>query len=87
MYLSKGGRLTLIKSMLSSLPTYFLSLFPIPMVAAKKLGKLQRDFLWDSDDDIHKFHLLNWNIVCSPIRCGGLGLRRLSSFNNALLGK
>jgi hypothetical protein len=30
MYLSKGGRVTLIKSTLSNLPTYFLSLFPIP---------------------------------------------------------
>ena len=30
-YLSKGGRLTLIKSTLSSLPSYYLSLFPLPM--------------------------------------------------------
>uniref|UniRef100_A0A2N9HB87 Reverse transcriptase domain-containing protein n=1 Tax=Fagus sylvatica TaxID=28930 RepID=A0A2N9HB87_FAGSY len=30
MYLSKGGRLTLLKSTLSSRPTYYLSLFPIP---------------------------------------------------------
>jgi len=29
MYLSKGGRLTLLKSTLTILPTYFLSLFPI----------------------------------------------------------
>lgn len=29
LYLSKGGRLTLLKSMLFSLPTYFLSLFTI----------------------------------------------------------
>ena len=28
MYLSKGGRVTHIKSTLSNLPTYFLSLFP-----------------------------------------------------------
>ena len=29
LYLSKGGGVTLIKSTLSNLPTYFLSLFPI----------------------------------------------------------
>ena len=29
LYLSKGGKVTLIKSTLSSLPTYFLSLFPL----------------------------------------------------------
>jgi hypothetical protein len=46
LYLSMGGRLTLINSTLSSLPTYFLSLFPIPMGVANRLEKLQRDFLW-----------------------------------------
>jgi len=35
--LSKGGRLTLIKSVLSSIPTYFLSLFPLPTSVAHKL--------------------------------------------------
>ena len=34
LYLSKGGRVTLIKSTLSNLPTYFLSLSPIPTVVA-----------------------------------------------------
>uniref|UniRef100_A0A2N9F9F3 Reverse transcriptase domain-containing protein n=1 Tax=Fagus sylvatica TaxID=28930 RepID=A0A2N9F9F3_FAGSY len=38
-YLSKGGRLTLIKSTLSSLPSYYLSLFPLPMsVVDSKYG-------------------------------------------------
>jgi hypothetical protein len=34
MYLSKGGRVTVIKSTLSNLPTYLLSLFPIPASVA-----------------------------------------------------
>ena len=44
MYLSKGGRITLIKSTLSSLPTYFLSLFPIQSSVANRIEKIQRDF-------------------------------------------
>ena len=46
LYLSKGGRLTLLKSTLSSLPTYFLYLFTISTHVANKIEKLQRDFLW-----------------------------------------
>jgi hypothetical protein len=45
LYLSKGGRVTLIKSTLSNLPTYFLSLLPIPSSAASRIEKLHRDFL------------------------------------------
>ena len=44
LYLSKGGKVTLIKSSLLSLPTYFLSLFPLPGKVEKCMEKLQRDF-------------------------------------------
>jgi hypothetical protein len=40
LYLSKGGRLTLLKSTLSSLPTYYLSLFTIPASVAQRIEKL-----------------------------------------------
>ena len=39
-YLSKGGRLTLIKSTISSLPAYFQSLFPLPVSVTNKLEKI-----------------------------------------------
>ena len=45
-YLSKGGKLTFIKSTLSSMPTYFLSLLTVPKSIAMRLEKLMRDFLW-----------------------------------------
>ena len=44
-YLSKVGRLTLLKSTLSSLPIYFISLFVIPCKVSLRLEKIQRDFL------------------------------------------
>ena len=40
LYLSKGGRLMLLKSTLSSLPTYFLSLFTIPKSMAARLESI-----------------------------------------------
>ena len=87
LYLSKGGKLTLIKSTLSSIPTYFLSLFPIPARVANCLEKLQRDFLWCGMDEKPKFHLVNWSQICAPLRFGGLVVRDIKCFNKALLGK
>ena len=45
LYLSKSGRLMLLKSTLSSLPTYFLSLFTIPKTVVARLESIQRNFL------------------------------------------
>uniref|UniRef100_A0A2N9I206 Reverse transcriptase zinc-binding domain-containing protein n=1 Tax=Fagus sylvatica TaxID=28930 RepID=A0A2N9I206_FAGSY len=87
LYLSKGGRLTLLKSTLSSLPTYFLSLFTIPVSVANRIEKLQRNFLWGGMGDEFKHHLVKWDTVCTPKAEGGLGIRSLVLFNRALLGK
>jgi hypothetical protein len=87
LYLSKGGRLTLLKSTLSSMPTYFMSLFPIPMKVARRIELLQWNFLWDGLGDSHSYHLVAWSKVCSPIAHGGLGIHPLHLFNHALLGK
>ena len=86
-YLSKGGRITLIKSVLSSIPTYFLSLFPLPASVANRLEALQRSFLWGSFGSDFKFHLVRWGIVKQLISLGGLGVRDLRLFNEVLFGK
>jgi len=49
-YLCRGGHLTLIKSTLSSLPTYFMSHFHLPASIARRLERIQRDFLWNGFD-------------------------------------
>jgi hypothetical protein len=87
LYLSKGGRVTLIHNTLSSIPTYYLSMFPIPVSVAKKLEWLQREFLWSGMGDETKFHVVNWHRVCTPIKAGGLRVHNVINFNQALLGK
>jgi len=87
LYLSKGGLLTLIKSTLSNLFTYYFLLFPIAVSVATRLERLQRDFLWGGIGDEVKFHLVNWHKICNPIKSGGLVVQNLIQFNRALLGK
>lgn len=73
--LSKGGRLKLLKSVLSSLPTYFLSQLTSPTHMSNKIEKLQRDFLWGDS----KTHLVGCDNVCAPMANSGLGITKLSS--------
>ena len=73
--------------MLSGIPSYFLSLLPLPVSVANRLEAIQRKFLWGSFGSDFKFHLVNWKVVTQPILGGGLGVRDLRFFNEALLRK
>ena len=54
-----GGRQTRIKSTLSNLPIYFMSIFAISRRIAMRLEKMQQDFLWGGESLTHKPHLVN----------------------------
>ena len=87
LYFSKGDRLTLLKSTLSSLSTYYLSFFTIPKVVATRLELIQRNFLWGSTVECFKYPLVAWEKVCLLRELGGLGVWKLAPFNQSLLGK
>jgi len=70
---SKGGKVTLIKSILSNLSMYFMSLFHLSAGLANHIEKLHRDFLWDRLGEEFKFHLVSWSKVYSLISEGGFG--------------
>jgi hypothetical protein len=60
----------LIKSTLSNLPTYFMSLFPRLASVANRIEKSQQDFLWGGMGEGVKFHPVSWSNLCSPISEG-----------------
>jgi hypothetical protein len=49
-YLSIGGRLTLINSVLSSLPMYMISFFALPKGVPKKMDYFWSRFYWQGDE-------------------------------------
>ena len=89
-YISNGGRITLIKSSLASLPLNQMPLVRMPVFEAQRLEKLQRDFLWGGGGVNKKPHLVKWEVVCTSKDQGGLGLKKTapleqsSSWQNGL---
>ena len=86
-YISKGGRATLIRSTLSNLPIYYLSLFRMPQRVCAILERIQRQFLWGGSDHEKKISLVKWETVCTDKRKGGIGIKSFSIINKALLSK
>ncbi|KAJ0601850.1 putative RNA-directed DNA polymerase [Helianthus annuus] len=85
--LSYGGRLTLIKSVLNALPTYYFSLFRAPIQILKELERLRRDFLWGNTPEHKRATWVAWNDIMAPKEAGGVGIGSLKEVNFALLAK
>lgn len=73
--ISFGGRICLIKSILTSIPLYFLSFYKAPVGVVKACHRIMRNFLWGGSEDTSKIAWVNWEQVCSAKGHGGLGLR------------
>lgn len=37
--------------------------------------------------DHHRYHLVDWNLCCSPLAMRGLGIKKICGHNKALLAK
>nr|GEV91858.1 RNA-directed DNA polymerase, eukaryota [Tanacetum cinerariifolium] len=56
--LSIGGRFTLIKSVLTSLPLYFMSIYKAPMGVLHKLKSIRRNFFNGVDNNERKINMI-----------------------------
>ncbi|GJY16790.1 protein PAF1 [Tanacetum coccineum] len=85
--LSLGGRLTLIKSVLGSLPTYYFSLFKVPSGVLKNLESLRSNFFRGNVRGDRKLAWVSWDKVLANKEVGGLGVNSFNAMNRALLFK
>ncbi|KAG7556773.1 Reverse transcriptase domain [Arabidopsis suecica] len=86
-FLSMAGRLTLTKSVLSSIPVHTMSVISLPKSSMDRLDRISRDFLWGSTNEKRKQHLIAWKRICTPKSDGGLGIRAAKDMNKALVSK
>ena len=86
-FLSKGGRLTLLRNTLSSLLVYLMSLFRLLRKVKLRLERIQRDFLWGGGSLEKKPHLVKWSTMCFDKKQGGLGVRCFFKLDSAHLSK
>ncbi|KAJ9535648.1 hypothetical protein OSB04_un001197 [Centaurea solstitialis] len=91
--MSFGGRLTLVKSVLGSLPLYFLSLFRAPSGVIGEIERIRRNFFWGggmgvgeiSSKKVHAW--VNWESCVKSFSKGGINIGCLKDMNLALLAK
>jgi len=79
--------LTLLKSVMTSLPFYALSFFNALSGIISSIESLFKNFFWGESEDHKKIPWIGWNTVCLRKENGGLGVTRLREFNLYLLGK
>jgi hypothetical protein len=84
-FFSYLGRELLVKTVLTAMPTYFLTPYKMQKWAIARVDRF-RSFLWKghhSDNFNGGNDLVNWETCMRPKRSGGLGIKDLENFSRA----
>ncbi|KAG8094379.1 hypothetical protein GUJ93_ZPchr0012g22052 [Zizania palustris] len=88
LWLSMAGKLQLVNSVLSALPTYAMCSFKLLIKVVNQIDRARRNCLWRGFNSASPSHpRAAWNLVCRPKIKGGLGVINLRMQNIALLLK
>jgi len=87
-FLTHAGRLQLVNSVLSSLPTFAMCTLQVPAAVLDYIDRARRHCLWRGSESNAKMKpLVAWKKCSKPKNKGGLGIINLRTQNKALLLK
>lgn len=70
--LSLAGRVMLAKSVVLTIPGYFMQTAMLPIGVCERIEQVVRRFVWGGSSDVAKTTLVNWENCCQPLLKGGL---------------
>nr|GEX62634.1 RNA-directed DNA polymerase, eukaryota [Tanacetum cinerariifolium] len=85
--LSIGDRLSLLKSVLTSIPLYDTSIFKVPIGVLDHLESIRQNFFYGVDGSDRKLAWIGWNMVLTSKKNDGLGVSSFFAHNCAILFK
>ncbi|GJS59071.1 RNA-directed DNA polymerase, eukaryota, reverse transcriptase zinc-binding domain protein [Tanacetum coccineum] len=85
--LSIGGRLTLLKSVLGSIPIFHMSIFRVPSRVLHVLESIRGHFFNGHEMGSNKATWVKWNYAVTDKKHGGLGVSSLYALNRGLMIK
>jgi hypothetical protein len=85
--LSQAGRLELVNSVFSALPTFLMCTLKIPVATVKKIDSYRKHCLWRGNTSTRRNRLWLLGAWLLRLKKWGLGVVRLETHNKALLLK
>ncbi|GJV81698.1 RNA-directed DNA polymerase, eukaryota [Tanacetum coccineum] len=85
--LSIGGRLTLLKSVLGSIPLYHMAMYKVPKKVLHVMERIRARFFIGAESTVKKHSWVSWKKTMASKDYGGLGVASLFALNRALIFK
>ncbi|PKU77129.1 Putative ribonuclease H protein [Dendrobium catenatum] len=77
-FLSYGGRLTVLKSILNSMAFHLFQVIQPNIATVLRLERILNKFFWGSRNNVTRMHWTSWSKLCGPLNEGGLGCKSIS---------